>query len=66
MQSLLFNFLDELLFIFHTEFFVACELEVSMIDSGHGWAMRKVVPAIASHCKILGAAPNLGATGLCA
>lgn len=32
MQSLLFNFLDELLYRFHTEFFVACELEVTRID----------------------------------
>jgi len=28
MESLLYNFLDELLFCFHTELFVACELKV--------------------------------------
>jgi len=32
LQSLLFNFMDELLFVFHTEFFVARRLRVTKLD----------------------------------
>jgi len=32
MESLLFNFMDELLFDFHTEFFVCKRLEVTRLD----------------------------------
>ena len=38
MESLLFNFLDELLFVFHTEFFVACSLVVTKL-SKEDWSI---------------------------
>ncbi len=39
MQSLLFSFLDELLFVFSTEFFVVRELELGPIDRIN-WRMK--------------------------
>lgn len=39
LESLLFNFLDELLFVFHTEFFVARRLAVTEIDR-ENWTIR--------------------------
>jgi len=38
LDSLLFNFLDELLFLFCTEFFVARELEVTALDQD-SWSL---------------------------
>jgi SHS2 domain-containing protein len=41
MQSLLFTFLDELLFVFSTEFLVVRTLELHAIDRSN-WTMRVV------------------------
>lgn len=51
MQSLLFAFLDELLFVFSTEFFVIRELRVQPIDRS-GWEMH--VSACAPRVRCLG------------
>jgi len=39
MQSLVFNFLDELLFIFSTEFFTCKELKVIELDQAN-WKIK--------------------------
>ena len=38
-QSLLFAFLDELLFIFHTEFLVCKNITVTKLDRG-SWSLK--------------------------
>ena len=39
MQSLLFGFLDELLFVFSTEYFVVRELQIGEIDRAN-WSVK--------------------------
>ena len=55
MQSLLYAFLDELLFVFSTEMFVVRELELCVIDR-EGWELRATGCGVARSAVLGGSA----------
>ncbi len=63
MHSLLFNFLDELLFVFSTELFVPVELRITKFDRSE-WRIRATGCALLCGACIVGvAAPILMSKG---